>query len=293
MKIKNVQYFEVGIAFKICIMFKIKKFHKDVYVDGFIILDTHKSVSYLDLVGFSDNDKGQYDKVVLPDKTLTESDGKIIHYINNDSICNENTVYYAKGDVSVYFKDLGCENNPYRCIYSYNHNIADLNTIFMLDFENVQPSKKDALLTYNYTDSHRIINRMIYQSILSNYELFMIDLLSICYLRFPKVKETYLKKVRFNGMTDEEVINKLRLSSYNNFCKVANLFLTLFDIRIPDSSALSEAYDKRNDIVHRYNLSMDGEIVIISNKELVNLVDETNKFVYELFEKVIDKVYSY
>lgn len=272
-------------------MFEIRKFHKDVYVEGTIVLDSPKSVSYLDLVACSNSNEGQYDEVVAPDKTLTESDGKIIHYVNNDFICDENTVYYAKGGVSSYFENLGCENNPYRCIYSYNQNLADLNTIFLLDFENVKPIKKNALLTYNYTDSRRIINRMLYQSILSNYELFMMDLLSSCYLRFPEVKQSYLKRVRFNGMSDDGVINKLRGCPYNNFEKVENLFLTLLNVRMPNSSVLSEAYRKRNDIAHRYHVSMDGGMVLISNGELVKIVIETNRFVYELFERVINKVY--
>lgn len=257
-------------------MFEIRKFHKDVYVDGTIVLDSDKAVSYLNLVAYSGKDEGQYDEVVVPDKTLTESDGKIIHYVNNDSICEDDTIYHASGNVASY----GYETrliNPYDCIYSYNRNVSDLNEIFTIDFENNQ---------------RRIINRMIYLSILSNYELFMMDLLSTCYLRFPKVKESYQKRVRFNGMTNEEVIKKLKRYPYNDFDKVANLFLTLLNVRIPDSSALSEAYGKRNDIAHRYNVSMDGEMVIIPNSELENLVIETNKYVYELFKKVIDKMYN-
>lgn len=273
-------------------MFEVKKFHRDVYVNGSIIFDSQRKVSYLNLVALADKNEGQYDEVLEPDKTHTESDGKIVHYVNNDSISNENTIYYAKGGVTSYYLDLRCENNPYRCIYSYNQNIADLNTIFLLNFENVEPNKKDTLLTYNYTDSRRIINRMLYQSILSNYELFMMDLLSTCYLRFPKVKESCQKRVRFNGVTDEKVLTKLRGYQYNNFEEVENLFLTLLDVRISDCSALKEAYDKRNDIAHRYHISIDGEMVIIPNSELVKLVAETNKFVYELFEKVIDKVYN-
>lgn len=272
-------------------MFEIRKFHKDVYVEGTIVLDSPKSVSYLDLVACSDSNEGQYDEVVAPDKTLTESDGKIIHYVNNDFICDENTVYYAKGGVSIYFENLGCENNPYRCIYSYNQNLADLNTIFLLDFENVEPIKKDALLTYNYTDSRRIINRMLYQSILSNYELFMMELLSSCYLRFPEVKQSYQAKKQFNGMTDEVIINIFKKYSYNNFIGIRDHIRKYLKVDIPDFSALKEAYEKRKDIAHRYHLSLDGRMVIISNNELEELVIETNRFVYELFERVINEVY--
>ena len=280
------------LCFKNCDMFEVRKFHKDVYVDGNIVLDSNEAVSYLDLVACANSNEGQYDEILVADKTLTESDGKIIHYVNNDSICNENTIYYAKEGVTSCHLNLGCENNPYRCVYTYNHNIADLNTIFSLDFENVEPLKKDALLTYNYTDSRRIINRMLYMSIISNYELFMMDLLSTCYMRFPKVKESYQKSKRFNGMTDDSVINKLSLCQYNNFEEVANLLQTLLVVEIPDYSALKKAYNKRNDIAHRYNLSIDGKMVVIPTDELVDLVRVTNKFVYELFEKVIDKVYD-
>ncbi|WP_010417807.1 hypothetical protein [Anaerophaga thermohalophila] len=273
-------------------MFEIKKFHKDVFVDGNIIFDTDKEVSYLDLVAYSNIRKDQCIEVISADKSL-EDNGTIIKYVNNDKICQDDVIYYAAGEISSYGNEIVIEN-PYRCIYSYNYNIYGMGEVLdrTKDIDDLSTEDTTEYNPYRNCCLSKNIHRLIYLSVFSNYELFMMEILIICYSRFPKVKKMYNSRKRFNGLTEEKVIEKLRSYPYNNFEEVENLFSTLLGIKIPDYKYLKNAYEKRHDIAHRYNISKDGGIIDISKEQLEDHVRNTNKFVYNLFEKVIDVVYQ-
>jgi hypothetical protein len=272
-------------------MFETRDFHKNVFIDGNILFDTDKEVSYLDIVAFSNAGKGLFEEVIIPDKSLFEN-GTTFNYVNNDSICRDDTIYHVIGEVASYGNEEVREN-PYRCIFSYNYNIYGMSELLEenknIDETGIKPFSLEHPYR-NFSLSENIF-RMIYLSIYSNYELFMMDILVTCYLRFQKVKEQYHERVRFNGLNEEEVIKKLKGYYYSNFEEVGNLFLTLLGVRIPDYKLLKKGYKKRDDIAHRYNFDKGGDIVKISINDLQELVREMNKFVYEVFNSVIKAVY--
>lgn len=272
-------------------MFETRDFHRNVLIDGNILFDTDNEVSYLDIVTFSNAEKYLFEEVITPDKSLFENE-TTFKYVNNDSICRDDTIYHATGEVASYGNEEVREN-PYRCIFSYNYNIYGMGELLEenknIDETGIKPFSLEH--PYRNFSLSEIIFRIIYLSIYSNYELFMMDILITCYLRFPKVKEQYHKRVRFNGLNEEEVIEKLKDYHYSNFEVVENLFLTLLDVRIPDFEFLKKGYEKRNDIAHRYNFDKGGDIVKISIIDLEELVREMNKFVYEVFDSVIKAVY--
>lgn len=272
-------------------MFKTEDFHKNVFIDGNVLFDTEKEVSYLDIVAYSNVSKDQFDVVIIPDKSLVEN-GKTIHYVNNDIICRDDTIYHVSGGVSSYEKEI-VRISPYRPIFSYNYNIYGLGELLNSNKDIDQMGTKEISINIPYRDFRLsdTLHRMIYFYALSNLEFFLMEILIVCYLRFSDIKEMYHKRVRFNGLTKGEVIKKLKGYQYNNFEEVENLFITLLRVRIPDFSYLKEAYEKRNDIAHRYKFSKDGEIVQISENELVDHVQYTNEFVYELFNRVLNAVY--
>lgn len=276
-------------------MFEIKKFHKDVYVDGNILFDSDKEVSYTDVVAFSTIKKEDCKKVIKPNKVIQDN-GKDFQCVTNKLICEDDVIYNAIGDVVSNGKERKL-SNPYNCIYTYNQNILDMNEILKSEINKSMPfgdTDISAVSIYRTLNSLSSVNRMLFQSILSNYELFAMDILITCYLRFERVKDLFLKSNQFNGMSDKKVALKLRTSHYNNFKNTVHyLYTTILDIHLPDFSYLIKAYDKRNNLAHRYFTTKYGEALVIKDCELKELVSETNKFVYELFEKVIDKVYSY
>ena len=274
-------------------MFEIKPFHENVFIDGYIYFDSDKEVSYTDIVSFSTMKKCDCNSSIMAEKPI-EGRGKIIQCVSNECIFNDKAIFQVTGDAV----SLGNEKklpNPYNCIYSYNCNILDMDAISNSGVNDVKPvGETDISIVsiYRILNSASNANRMIYLSILSNYELFMLDILTTCYLRFPKVKEWFHSRVRFNGLSVIEVVNKLKENYYNNFSDVENLFKVYLNVNIPDYSYLQDAYKKRNDIAHRYDTSLKGEKIIVTNENLEELVRETNKFVYELFDKIINVVYD-
>lgn len=272
-------------------MFEIKDYHKNVFIEGNILFDTNQEVSYLDLVCYSNLKKDQFKEVIIADKSLKKN-GKTFNYVNNDIICHDDAIYHISGGVSSYGKEK-VRINPYRCIFSYNYNVYGMSELFNKNksIDEACTIDTSAYHPYRNFSLSKIIHRMIFLSVFSNYELFMMEMLIACYSRFPKVKEMFHNRVRFNGLSEEKVIEKLKTYQYNNFDEVENLFSTLLEIKIPDCTYLKRAYEKRNDIAHRYNFSKDGKIIEISKDQLENHVRNTNKFVYELFDKVIDAVY--
>ena len=273
-------------------MFEIRDFHKNVFVDGNIFFDTDKEVSYLDLVCYSNQRKEQFEEVISADKSL-KNNGKTIKYVNNEQICRDDTIYHTAGGVSSYGNEIVVEN-PYRCIYSYNYNVYGMWEILNRN-KFIDDVSKEETIEFNPYRNYSLsknIHRMLYLSVLSNYELFMMEILIACYLRFPEIKELHNRRVKNQGLTEEKVIDKLRGYQYNNFEEVDNLFSTLIGVKIPDYTKLNTAYKKRNDIAHRYHFSIDGGVVEITRKQLEDHVRNTNNFVYDLFDKVIEKVYQ-
>ena len=273
-------------------MFEIRDFHKNVFVDGNIIFDTDKEVSYLDLVCFSNQRKEQFTEIISADKSLNEN-GKIIKYVNNEQIWGDDIIYHTAGEISSYGNEIVVEN-PYRCIFSYNYNVYGMWEILKRN-KFIDDVSKEEIIDFNPYRNFSLsknIHRMLYLSVLSNYELFMMEILIACYLRFPEIKELHNRRVKNQGLTEEKVIEKLRGYQYNNFEEVDNLFSTLLGVKIPDHTDLKTAYEKRNDIAHRYDFSIDGGVVEITREQLEDHVRDTNNFVYELFDKVIEKVYQ-
>ena len=273
-------------------MFEIRDFHKNVFVDGNIIFDTDKEVSYLDLVCFSNQRKEQFTEIISADKSLNEN-GKIIKYVNNEQIWGDDIIYHTAGEISSYGNEIVVEN-PYRCIFSYNYNVYGMWEILKRNkfIDDVSKEETTEFNPYRNISLSKNIHRMLYLSVLSNYELFMMEILIACYLRFPEIKELHNRRVKNQGLTEEKVIEKLRGYQYNNFEEVDNLFSTLLGVKIPDHTDLKTAYEKRNDIAHRYDFSIDGGVVEITREQLEDHVRDTNNFVYELFDKVIEKVYQ-
>lgn len=253
-------------------MFEIKDFHKNVFVEGNILFDTDKEVSYVGLVEKTSLSKEQCDYSIKAVPVVVN--GEEIACVRNDEINDDRAIYHATGWVTSNVIEI-VKINPYHCINSYNNNLLELKEIFELDVDFMK---------------RRVVNRMIYLSILSNYELFMADICITCFLRFDNVKN--MIRDLFPNKTDDEIVYFLKKRSYSDFKKLPNFFISTFQISIPYYCFLDKAFVKRNDIAHRYNRNKHNtEHVIINNEEIEELVRETNKFVYELFESIIEKVY--
>lgn len=47
------------------VMFKIKDCHKNIYIDGNLVVESNKPVSYVDMVPYSEDKKGLYEYIDL------------------------------------------------------------------------------------------------------------------------------------------------------------------------------------------------------------------------------------
>ena len=275
-------------------MFKIRDFHKNVFVDGNILFNSDKEVSYVDIVAYSTFDRENCYKTIKTNSKSIEN-GKDFHFVSNELIFEDDVVYQVNEEVTSY----GLERkvpNPYNCIYTYNNNLLDLKAILesnMNKSEVFGSTDISCNLIFRTLNSLSSVNRMLYQAVLSNYEFFAMDILVTCFLRFTEIRNSYMKRKTCYGMTYEEIILKLRRDyQYNNFeNEIENLFLTLLGVNLPDYSFLADAYKKRNNFAHRYFTTVYGEAIVVLDEELEELANETNKFVYELFKRIIEKVY--
>ncbi len=274
-------------------MYEIKNFHKNVLIEGNILFDTDKEVSYTDLVALSTFDKMRCTKIISADNIKIEN-GREFRYVTNDLICEDDVIYQVTDDIVSFGSEIKTPN-PYNSIYTYNNNILDIKNILESNVNKTRPFGSTDIscnLIFRTLNSLSSVNRMLYQAVLSNYELFAMDILVTCFLRFEEVRDSYLKRNRFSGLSYKEVILKLRDYQYNNFePEIENLFLTLLDVTLPDYSFLVKAYNLRNDFAHRYYTTVFGEALVVTDDSLKELISETNKFVYLLFEKIIEKVY--
>lgn len=163
--------------------------------------------------------------------------------------------------------------NPYYCIFLYNYNIYSIGDLLDAN-QNIEGEEIKGFSIhqpYQYFRLSGMIFRVVHLSLFSNYELIMMDILVVCYLRFPKIKEKFHERASFNGLKEEKIIQKLKSYYYNNFEEVEDLFITLLNVRIPDYKFLKDAFIKRNDIVHRYNFSEEVMLLKYLKMSLKNL----------------------
>lgn len=265
------------------VMFKIKDCHKNIYIDGNLVVESNKPVSYVDMVSYSEDKKGLYEYIDLK-KNYNEK-GESIFYIDNDFVWEDNAIYHAKKEIS--FNNINVHvRNPYNCIYSYKNNLAQVYDIFELHVDGLK---------------RRTLNRMLYLTIMSIYELFMADLAVTCYLRFDELKNYHIKNIQHLGkdLEEKDIPEKIKkkhfskFTSKNNEWSVQKHFKEYFNIDIPVFDLLNDAFSKRDDIAHRFHQTIDNDYIIVEDKEIYELVDIINTFVYELFVKVKNSVYKY
>lgn len=75
---------------------------------------------------------------------------------------------------------------------------------------------------------------------------------------------------------------------YHRFDKVEKMFSKIINIEFPNYEKLHKLLHKRNNIVHRFSFSSIDrmEMVNITLKDIINLTNETNRFVDELIANV-------
>ncbi|KXH85796.1 hypothetical protein AU378_08650 [Chryseobacterium kwangjuense] len=106
------------------------------------------------------------------------------------------------------------------------------------------------------------------------------------FLDFQKEKVTLSKLYELKDKTEEIAKQAMHKVLYHNLDKVNAMFKDTFDIHLPDFSELTKAIETRHDIVHRNGFTKDGEVIVITQNDITELVEMTEKFVSDLDIKI-------
>lgn len=86
--------------------------------------------------------------------------------------------------------------------------------------------------------------------------------------------------------TEEIAKQAMHKVLYHNLDKVNAMFKDTFAISLSDFSQLTKAIEIRHDIVHRNGLKKNGELITISQNDITELIELTQKFVSDLDIKI-------
>lgn len=255
-------------------MFEIIDFHKNVYIDGNILFDTQEKVKYCNIEAYTGYTKEQCDRFIEAKEKIVN--GEKIICVGNDQINEDSAFYRVTGGATAYYGGIHVDNNPYHSAYSYNMNLLELNEIFELDVD---------------SEKRKVINRMLYLTILSVYELFITEISVTCFKRFDDVATPIYSHPKIKTTSQKKAIEKLRsMSHYEILNLISDALLITIEPALLDE--IKNVYKKRHDIAHRYKIAkkFDG-YVIVKNEDIEELVKIVNRFVHTLFEDIVEAVY--
>jgi hypothetical protein len=244
---------------------------KTVFVRGNILLTNKMTKPILDIGAyFTEENIEHIDTIIEGDFT-----------IDDDTETFDNTSYYASGEVTAY--DIGGGfTSRYHVIMFYDKAIDDIITSSNLEMEEM---------------NKRLLNRMLFANVYSSMEAFLQDSCTYFVMKNQKYKEKFLKshdklsntKIDLSDIyaiinqIDYRLKNAIEQTVFHRLSDISNLFEKTFDISFPNYHFLEDKLQIRNDIVHRNGHSNDKNFHIITNNQLYELIEETDRFVYALF----------
>ena len=143
----------------------------------------------------------------------------------------------------------------------------------------------------------KIFRKQIYSSIVSSLELFLYETIinltksnseyvDNIIINHPRYKEPDIAE-KNNSEKHKMVKSALMKLNYHNLEKVSVYYNSAFNISFPAFEDLKKHLTgMRNNIVHRNGKTLDGEIVEITESEINELLDLSNKLVDYIAEKL-------
>jgi hypothetical protein len=242
---------------------------KTVFVRGNILLSNKATKPILDIGAyFVEENMEHIDQIIEGDFT-----------IDDDTETFENIYYYASGEVTAY--DIGGGfTSRYHIILHYDKAIDDIITLSNLEMDEM---------------NKRLLNKILFANVYSSMEAFLEDLCTYFVMKKQKYKEAFLKSHdklsnrKFDlseiNQVDYMIKNAIEHTVFHRLFDISMLFEKTFNISFPNYQFLKDKLQIRNDIVHRNGLSNNKNFHIIPNNQLYELIAETDKFVYALFNE--------
>ncbi|QFI37169.1 hypothetical protein FR932_04660 [Moritella marina ATCC 15381] len=161
----------------------------------------------------------------------------------------------------------------------------------------------DELSTLNNSSENKILQRMIFATAISTVEAYLSDTMKKQVLnrhaikrRFVKHFKSFNKNVKESGVfefldtLDERLNEEIDKISFHNLDTVTGLYKNVLLCEFPKDkiSKLDAAIDIRHDIVHRNGKKTDGSLVMVSQQDVVNLIDLVQHIIKEIDYQIID-----
>lgn len=89
------------------------------------------------------------------------------------------------------------------------------------------------------------------------------------------------------GNTEQKVFDCILRTSYCNITRIKQIYLKLFGISIDDiNNKMKQHFEHRHLIVHKNGRKKNGEIYTFSEKDINELISETDRFVKQIMDKL-------
>ncbi len=262
---------------------------KKIYVDGGILVNT---------LYFTCKDAGckfktqpEDTELIIPNDTVNGEPCLIIDDDNPQSIFNE---YYAKTFLTFVYGASGYIKNNY--LDCYNEYTDAINALIKLT-DSVSNLDKNIEST---------LYKMIYLNVISALDALICSILLVRLVRnetafnvyadkmFSKSLKQKLEKLKLEnreGKREQLIIENILKTSFTSNDTIKDAMkIAGFDISNVDLGSMSEHFKNRHILVHRNGKRKDGEYMIISDKELKDVSDHTNKLAYQIMYAVADVV---
>ncbi|MFW0992339.1 HEPN/Toprim-associated domain-containing protein [Vibrio parahaemolyticus] len=161
----------------------------------------------------------------------------------------------------------------------------------------------DELSTLNNTSDQETLQRMIFASVITAMEAYLSDTMKKQVLnrhaikrRFVECHNSFEAKIKQNGIftlldtLDQKLNEEIDKISFHNVDTVTGLYNNVLLCEFPKDkmSQLSKAVDIRHDIVHRNGKKTDGTLVVVSQQDVMNLVELIQYLIKDIDSQIID-----
>lgn len=171
-------------------------------------------------------------------------------------------------------------------------------TVFHLHFKQAV----DELSTLNSSSNNETLQRMIFASVITAMEAYLSDTMKKQVLsrhaikrRFVECYSSFAAKIKQNEIftlldtLDQKLNEEIDKISFHNVDMVTGLYSNVLLCELPNEkmSDLRKAIDIRHDIVHRNGKKTNGALVVLSQQDVINLVDLVQYLIEQIDLQII------
>lgn len=161
----------------------------------------------------------------------------------------------------------------------------------------------DELSTLNSSSNNETLQRMIFASVITTMEAYLSDTMKKQVLnrnaikrRFVECHNSFVTKIKQNEIfslldtLDQKLNEEIDKISFHNIDTVTGLYNNVLLCEFPNEkmSELRKTVHIRHDIVHRNGKSTDGTLVVVSQQDVMNLVNLVQYVIKNIDLQIID-----